>query len=198
MVDDRTQAEVVVEIKGRAYEAGHAYVLQGRVTILDLVSDAKIIGQGGLGDQVFNIWRTAANDLASRVQTFCEETFPEVEKARAAGVKPAVLAATDRGDELTRGDADAAIAGFGDVIRLKPDEGPAYTQRGIAHVKANIRGLARADFDKAIALAPNDPLAYLHRGTVLAEGDAPAEAIPDLSAVIKMQPANADAWFQRG
>ena len=199
VVDARNQAEVVVEIKSRAYESGHAYVLNGRVTILDLISDAKVIGQGGLGDQVFNIWRTAANDLASRVQTFCEETFPEVEKARAAGVKPAVIAATDKGDELTRkGDYAGAEAAYGEALAGSPKFARALYNRGVLFHMQKQADRAIADYGAAIAADPTQWKAHFNRALLQLEAGDADSAIAGFGEVIRLKPDEAAAYAQRG
>lgn|GEM_PF-3269684 len=56
-----------------------------------------------------------------------------------------------------------AVADYGKVIRLKPDDAEAFHNRGIAYAKLGDYSHAIADFDRAIVLQPDDGAARHNR-----------------------------------
>ena len=64
--------------------------------------------------------------------------------------RDSVLARYQRGRILQmRMEYGNAIVDFSEVIRLNPNYGPAYQNRGICHLRSDREDFARADFDKA-------------------------------------------------
>lgn len=177
VVADRAEAEVVLEIKDRSYQGGKAYVLEGRVTVLALTTNAEIIGQGGLNQQqLFSIWRDAANDMASRLQTYCEGLFEDVQRARREGLRPGAVAAMNRGEELARrGNLEEALAAYEEAVRISPRLTRAYFNRGflLQQNKQNARAgrLRRRAGDRARARrCALQPRSHPSRGPAVRRG----------------------------
>jgi len=122
-----------------------------------------------------------------------------VAASAAAPVKQEELTAQqwfERGFNAT--DPDEQIRCYSEAIRLKPDYGDAFCNRGIARqAKDDLNG-AIADYDEAIRLQPEDAINRNNRGSVRkAKGDLDG-AIADYSEAIRLKPDYGDAFFNRG
>jgi hypothetical protein len=80
------EAELVLEIQRRDWSSDHNYIVHGELAAFDdfrgeiigqfLVSAAPIwkVGAGS--------WRTAAQDMANRLERYCRDTYPHLTEAR--------------------------------------------------------------------------------------------------------------------
>jgi len=95
-------------------------------------------------------------------------------------------------------DFAGAIAGFTEVIRLRPKSAAAFAARGLVRVQADDAAGALADFDEVIRLAPKHAFAFAFRGrTRLGEGDIEG-AIADCETALGLDPKNTVALVGRG
>lgn len=94
-------------------------------------------------------------------------------------------------------DYDKAIAAYSEVIRLKPDYAPAYTNRGAAYERKGDCDRAIKDHDMAIRLKPNFALAYTNRGVAYAKKELSDKAIRDHDTAIRLKPDLACAYNNR-
>ena len=122
-----------------------------------------------------------------------------VAASAAAPVKQEELTAQqwfERGFNAT--DPDEQIRCYSEAIRLKPDYGDAFCNRGIARqAKDDLNG-AIADYDEAIRLQPEDAINRNIRGSVRkAKGDLDG-AIADYSEAIRLKPGFGEAFDNRG
>lgn len=194
------EAEVVVEVKARQYETGHGYVLEGQVMLLDVL-DTKIIGQGGLNtQQIFNIWRTAADDLAGRLEYYVlRKDYARLKAARDHGAKPWAGRATDEGDrELDAGHLTEAVAAYDRALAASPSFLRALFNRGLAHSRAGNHQQAAADMTRAIELDPKLVKAYFHRGQARMALGSRAEALGDFAEAQRLDPKFAPTYLARG
>jgi protein O-mannosyl-transferase len=97
----------------------------------------------------------------------------------------------------TEGDLDAAIAGFGEAIRCKPNSAESHSGRGLAYKKKGRVDLALIDLNRAIELDPSYPEAYLNRGDTLLAAKRFDEAILDLDRFLGNNPGFAPAYQSR-
>ena len=98
---------------------------------------------------------------------------------------------------FTQGNYPASIDVFTDVIRNRPDFGPAYLSRGTALMRISRMPEAIADFDKAIALEPGNDRSYNLRGLAWANLDRHDKAIEDYSLALQINPENTAAQVNR-
>ncbi len=95
-------------------------------------------------------------------------------------------------------DAGEKMHYYSNAIRLKPDYGDAYNNRGNARrAKGDIDG-ALKDYDEAIRLQPDDHIKYNNRGIARrAKGDIDG-ALKDYDEAIRLKPDYGDAYNSRG
>jgi tetratricopeptide (TPR) repeat protein len=199
VVDDANQAEIVLEVKGRGWEADHGAVVEGRVFVLDM-QPARIIGQGGLnpGGLSFSYWRQAASDITGRLQGYCQRSYEDLRSARQKGVRPISVIENDRGVDLFRKDDNAgALGAFDAAIRLAPNFPPPYFNRGLVHETTKDYEKAIADFDATLRLDPGHKKANHYRGIAHRERGELEPARADFSEAIRIDPKNADAYLAR-
>jgi len=97
----------------------------------------------------------------------------------------------------TEGDLDAAIAGFSEAIRCKPNAAESHSGRGLAYKKKGELDLALIDLNRAIELDPTYPEAYLNRGEALLAAKRFDEAVLDFDRFIANNPGFAPAYQSR-
>jgi tetratricopeptide (TPR) repeat protein len=84
--------------------------------------------------------------------------------------------------DANSGDYDKAITIFREAIKLDPENGAAFGNRGLAYAKKGDFDQAIADFDEAIRLNPNDArILYQGRRNQKKEGNADIAARRDAS-----------------
>jgi lipoprotein NlpI len=97
------------------------------------------------------------------------------------------------------GNLDQAFAGYNEAIRLNPQFGYAYNNRGWIHFLRRNFDAAIADYTEALRFMPGYGLAYINRGLAYLNRGQPDAAINDYTSAITAQPQNAaGAYFQRG
>ena len=82
LTDSSSEADIVLEITGRDFSQAKALIVNGRLTTANVVG-APIVGQCIPG--IFDIggpWKSAAADMAKRIQTYCRETYVELAEAQ--------------------------------------------------------------------------------------------------------------------
>jgi tetratricopeptide (TPR) repeat protein len=200
VVDDPAQAEIILEIQKRAWESGHGAVITGRVRVFHL-DPVTILGQGGLNPNGLDprYWRQAASDMTGRLQTFCQETYEAIVKARKSGVRPLAVIANDRGvDQFKAGQAAAAVASFDEAIRLAPGFVLAHLNRGLALSSQAQWRFARESFDAALRIDATSEKAFYYRANARRQEGDLAGARADLDEAVRLDPKDADAWLDRG
>jgi tetratricopeptide (TPR) repeat protein len=93
---------------------------------------------------------------------------------------------------------DDALAEFNNSIRLAPDRGEAYFQRGCVYETRGEIDLAMADFDQAIAFDSHLFDAYLHRGKIRLGRGLLDDALADFGNALERRPHDPGALVQRG
>jgi tetratricopeptide (TPR) repeat protein len=133
---------------------------------------------------------------------------PAVASASAEQQEAASAASPVQQEELTaqkwfeRGysatDPDEEVRCYTEAIRLKPDFGEAFCNRGNARqAKGDLDGAIR-DYDEAVRLQPNDAANRSNRGTARqAKGDLDG-AIRDYDEAVRLQPNDAVNRSNRG
>ncbi len=107
--------------------------------------------------------------------------------------------ANAQGIEAAKGrNFELAVAHFTEAVRLRPDWGEAYSNRGLARERTGDIDGAIADLSAAIRLDPGFGKAYFNRGNARkAKGDLDG-AIADYGEAIRLNPADAGARNNRG
>jgi tetratricopeptide (TPR) repeat protein len=82
------------------------------------------------------------------------------------------------------------------LMKLFPDDGWNYLERGNAHLNNGRRKLALSDFNKAIALNPKEAFFYHCRGDLILRYGSARKALIDLDIAVKLDPE--DKMFQTG
>jgi tetratricopeptide (TPR) repeat protein len=102
--------------------------------------------------------------------------------------------------KLSLGDAQGALAGFDQVLRLNPRYESAYTGRGVARGNLGDYKGAIEDLSQAIRFNPRDVRAYAVRGSYKAETGDIQGAVADLtqSMTIGIAPEDYRAYRNRG
>jgi len=123
-------------------------------------------------------------------------------KIQQAAAEPAVtdqqLSAQDyyeRALARAQDDPDGKVVDYTEAIRLDPEFGQAYLNRGVIYSKKRAYEAARADFSEAIRLEPKNDRAYYERALVQPDIE---DAIADYSQAIKFNPRHVTALVRRG
>jgi tetratricopeptide (TPR) repeat protein len=93
---------------------------------------------------------------------------------------------------LALGFPDTAIEDFTDVIRLAPNDGPAFDRRAAAHLQLGDQYKAIRDATTAIRLDPDAAAAYRTRGIAYVDGGQYDRAVADLNQAIDVDATLAD------
>jgi hypothetical protein len=82
LVENGEDADIVLEITGRDWTTDKALIVRGVVTTANL-NRAGIVGQciPGILD-LGGPWKSAAANMAKRLETFCRETYADLAEAR--------------------------------------------------------------------------------------------------------------------
>ena len=97
-----------------------------------------------------------------------------------------------------KGDQDAAIADYDEVIRLDPKNASAYNNRGSAKNDKGESEAALADFNAAIKQNVRYASAYFNRGNALAARGEAEPALKDYDGALKYDRRNVNARIARG
>jgi tetratricopeptide (TPR) repeat protein len=200
LVSRPEEAEIVLEIQSRGQEPGHGYVLAGHVQVLDQM-DARIIGQGGLNpEQIFNIWRDAAWDMAWRVvQHVLSPRAAALEAARARGVRPWMSRVMKDADaKFEAGQWQEAIVVYDKVLTSQPGSAHARYRRAAARLKLGQGEAALADLDEAIKLEPGLAPARVERARLHLASGRLQPAIEDFDAAEQTGLKDPALYLERG
>jgi Tfp pilus assembly protein PilF len=94
-----------------------------------------------------------------------------------------------------RGDFDAAIKEYTEVVRLRPNVPEAYNNLGVAQKRKGELDKAAASFNRALALKPAYGAALSNRGWVYAAQDKWPQARRDFEQALKINPADDGALY---
>ena len=134
---------------------------------------------------------TAAASQAAKAQNEAVRTIPRVELNELAAQQW-----FERG--FASSDRKQQIAFYSEALRLKPDYGTAYHNRGAAYDMLGELDAAIRDYDHAITLIPHPLLSVINRGAAREEkGDRPG-AIQDFTLAISLDPTSVQAFTNRG
>jgi tetratricopeptide (TPR) repeat protein len=195
-VEDRAEAEMTIEVVKRDYEKGHGFVIQAKMGLLDMY-DVDIVGQGGLDQYDFTIWRTAAADIVTRVEAYYTKNFNELQSARTRAPRPDAVRAVDRGDEfLKQQKLDDAIREYDAALKTSPQYARAHYNRALALVDRKEYDKAIADLNDAIRLRPTADAYYL-RGKSYTFTKEREKAIADLTEALRLDARLPYANFRR-
>ena len=101
-------------------------------------------------------------------------------------------------DDEQEGTWEEAIAKYDETIRLDPEDGEAYFNRGEAYLNLGQYDLAAKDFEAAVKLDPEDAEAYFSRGIAYYNLGELDRAIQDYDEAIRLDPEDPEAHFNRG
>jgi tetratricopeptide (TPR) repeat protein len=93
---------------------------------------------------------------------------------------------------------DLAIDDFTKAIKLEPNNGLNYRERGRAYALKKDYDKAIADFNRAIQLDPGHAKAYNNRGLAFALKGDHDKAIADYDQAISLDPNLAQTYYNRG
>ena len=93
---------------------------------------------------------------------------------------------------------DKAIADFTEAIRLNPNHGPAYCERGDTYAVKGDYDKAIADYNQALALNPNYAIGYNNRGVAWKDKGDYDKAIADFNQALAINPNHASACSNLG
>ncbi|MCL2183713.1 MAG: tetratricopeptide repeat protein [Chitinispirillia bacterium] len=108
-----------------------------------------------------------------------------------------VFVAPELSDEQAAG-CDKAIEDLTQAIRLDPQNGAHYRERGRVHMFKDEPGKAMDDYNKAIRMDPSDFIAYNYRGNAYREKGELDKAYADFNHAIRENPDDPDAYRARG
>ncbi len=96
------------------------------------------------------------------------------------------------------GRLDAALADYGRIIELAPDDGDAYSGRGFIYLKKKDYDRAINDFTKRIELAPDNFYAYYARGHAYFEKGDYEKSIDDHTRELELEARRTVGLIERG
>ena len=167
-------------------------------TIITLTAWAPVVAQS-YPEPTSAAYKALVKEYVAAFQTGdltkLKAALPAVEKAHPG--HPNTLYFQAFYTEASGGDLTAAMKGYSDVIRLKPDFTEAYQHRAVLFYKKGMDDRAVADMNKAIETAGKDvyPAMYGDRGKFkYGAGDYPG-AFADYKQATEMDPANAK-WYR--
>jgi lipoprotein NlpI len=104
---------------------------------------------------------------------------------------------------VAKGEFEAGVADFSEIIRLFPSDAQAYQARALAHHRHGDFDLAIADYTRVIEIDPKDSFAYayyayVYRGDAYAEKGDLDHSIADASKAIEINPKIKYAYCIRG
>jgi lipoprotein NlpI len=104
---------------------------------------------------------------------------------------------------VAKGDFEAGVADFSEIIRLFPSDTQAYQARALAHHRHGDFDLAIADYTRVIEIDPKDSFAYayyayVYRGDAYADKGDLDHSIADASKAIDINPKIKYAYCIRG
>lgn len=87
LTENPKDADIVLEITSRDFSSDKALIVRGRLTTANL-ENAAIVGQciPGLLD-IKGPWKSAAENMAKRVENFCRDTYAELAEAQSKRAK---------------------------------------------------------------------------------------------------------------
>ena len=97
-----------------------------------------------------------------------------------------------------RGDADAALPIYQDVLADEPDNSTAQHYLGVIWYQRSNLSLALPLLERAVAAKPTDPEFHNNLGLALAAADRTDEAIAEYRSTLSLNPDHAVAWNNLG
>ena len=97
-----------------------------------------------------------------------------------------------------KGKYEEAVKHYDQAIRINPQNGTTYTNRGAARASLGQHNDAIADFDEAIRLNPQDATTYYNRGNAKGKLGRHKEAIVDFDEAIRINPQISESYNNRG
>ena len=97
-----------------------------------------------------------------------------------------------------KGKYEEAVKHYDQAIRINPQNGTTYTNRGAARDSLGQHNDAIADYDQAIRLNQQDATAYYNRGNAKGKLDRHDEAIADFDQSIRLNPQVSETYNNRG
>ena len=85
-----------------------------------------------------------------------------------------------------------------DAVSKRPENPRAWSNLGVAYVRAGLFNEAFRYYDKALALKPNFATAYYDRAIAYAQAGRSEEALRDYGEDLKLNPDDAEAYSKRG
>ncbi len=111
----------------------------------------------------------------------------------------AFLAFNDRAVAfIEKGQHDLALADYGAILRIDPDNADAYFNRGLLFKKIGRYRPAVDDFTEVIRRYPYYEKAYHHRGRAYEALGQEAMALADYTRAVTVSPAYPDGYMERG
>ena len=145
-------------------------------------------------------------DMLLRFRTISKRKEEEVERAliipKIKTEKIERKSADDYYDEAYKnyliGNYEKVVELMTEIIKLNPEDGGAYYNRGNAYVNLEQYKKAIEDFNKTIELNPEDAEAYNNRGLAYYVLKEYGKAIENYNKAVELNPEYADAYNNRG
>jgi len=104
----------------------------------------------------------------------------------------------NRGSQAhSKGEYDAAIADFTEIIKIDSNNAAAYFCRGLAYTRKGDYDRAIADYSDSIKINPNNTISYINRGNAYLNKNDYDLAIADYNEAIRFTP-NVAIYYNRG
>jgi tetratricopeptide (TPR) repeat protein len=198
LVEEKESAEILVEVLGRRHGGDQGWIVDGQLSVLDIVYQTKIIGQnlgGGFGGQ----WGGAAKNMAQRVETFCKDLYDQIADARSRRVLPVAIEATLRAKQaFAEDDSIQALSEYARAIEVSPRYIPAHLGRGYVFVSLERYDEALQEFDAVLAEEEQNVEAWRSRGSVFLRTQQWDEAISACDKALEANPKDAASYLYRG
>lgn len=194
--------EIAESCEGEPLDTGYRVQLRSTPLFVRAMS----AGRGNIGAYILEA--VGANDLQSLAAS-CPNPDPAtraaamlacqalLEDGRLAPHQQAAVLVARGSHHMAAGDPVAAMADFGEAIRLHPSAPDAYIARAEVHKQRNDAQAALADYANATRVAPRDARPFMHRAVLRQNLNEPALALANANDAIMVQPELGEAWALR-
>jgi len=103
-----------------------------------------------------------------------------------------------REQNRTTTDLQNALENYNQAIRLAPNNGEFYVNRGATYARLGDITNAIKDMTNGINIKPDHAVGYLNRSVMYNQQGNYPKALEDIESYLKLSPYNADMWYEKG